>query len=1439
MPGTRGVLCAIIVALCACSLHAQVISTYAGGAVLDQQPATSTPLNLPRGVAIDRSGNLYIAESAIGLIRKVDAATGIATIIAGGGTRLDDAVPIPGREALLDGPSFPAVDGLGNVYFCDTNNHRVRRITPDGMISTVTGTGTAGFSGDGGPATRAQLNSPDGLYVDAGGSLLISDTENGRVRLVDAATGIIQTIIGGGTGGEGARALELGLRTPRGIAVDAQGNIFVVGFYAGRSRILRVDRATSTATTVAGGGGIHSCAGFDSSVPTDPKTIDLGGTVSVAADQAGAVYYDNCGSIFRINPTDGLVKRYLGAGGNSGDNPVSERAGMVYLTHRSGLVYRAEAENRATTVAGTTAAFDGLLATAVPLGSPLRVAVDRAGNLFISDASHLRVRRVDGRTSVITTIHPNTGSSGEALHVDGNGNVIFMSNAGLQRFDAATGQLTVLIPRASPRLEDGILASEARVQFMNSITSDAAGNIYFTAPRPNSASQIWMLEASTARIRLVAGSGNQLPAGDGGPARDAGLFAFDIAMDGSGNLIIADLSRNRLRQVNLATGIITSLPVDLDGGPFGLAIDSRGTIYVSVGHRVGAVVGGRFVPIAGTGQRGFLGDGGIPTLARLSSPQGLAVDAEGSVYIADYSNGRVRKITALSIAPVLAVRPTAVTFTARQGQAAPSPQSITITGGNLVPLSWTAEVATQSGGNWLAISPSSGAAPTTMVVTGNPANLAPGTYNGSITIISQGAQGSPQTIPVTLIVQSSNPPSIGLSQQFLTFTVLEGGSDPPAQSLQLTNTGGGTLAFSVTTITSGGGNWLQVASSATTAPATLTVRALAAGLRAGLYQALITVRETTTGEQRTIAVTLQVSRAVPVLQVSQTGLLFQGVEGGLQLRPQTLLIQNRGQGLMNWRVQSTAVGSGGDWLRVTPDRGSSDAANPAASPSITVTVDPTRLRAGTHSGLLTITADGAPNSPFVVLVLVNMQPSGTEPTGLLQPAGLIFTAPAGSTAPLTQEITVATTGGRQLQFIAGVRTQSGGNWLSLSPTTGTLLGSTETQRLQVTAAPAGLAPGVYIGTLSVSFSTNIVQDVSIALVVTSGTTTSGAKGAPALAACTPARMVMVETQLVQNFRTVVGWPTALNAQLVNDCGEKVTDATVLATFSTGDSTLLMQNLRNGNYSATWVPASQASQVTITMNAVHQALGQASVRLSGSLSSADTPVLFPNGAVNAASFRQFAPLPVGSIFSVFGRNLERNAASASAVPLPQQIGDVSVKLGTVDLPLFYAGPGQVNAQVPFDMPTGTTASLVVKRGNLFTAPEIVTIVPAQPAIFTLNQSGSGQGIITDAQYRVVDQANAAAAGSVVIIFATGLGATTPPVATGAAAPADPLSRVTTPVTVTIGGVDARVEFAGLAPGFVGLYQVNVRVPAGVAAGNAVPVVITQAGVPSNTVTMAVR
>jgi uncharacterized protein (TIGR03437 family) len=174
-----------------------------------------------------------------------------------------------------------------------------------------------------------------------------------------------------------------------------------------------------------------------------------------------------------------------------------------------------------------------------------------------------------------------------------------------------------------------------------------------------------------------------------------------------------------------------------------------------------------------------------------------------------------------------------------------------------------------------------------------------------------------------------------------------------------------------------------------------------------------------------------------------------------------------------------------------------------------------------------------------------------------------------------------------------------------------------------------------------------------------------------------------------------------------------------------------------------------------------------------------------------------------------------------------------------MPLLYASDGQVNALIPFGIAVNTQHQIVVQRGGSNTNPAQVTIAPAGPAVFTRDQSGGGQGLVLNAAARIVDASDPAAAGDAVVIYCTGLGEVSPPVQEGMPAPADPLSRVTGSVSVTIGGKDAQVIFAGLAPGFAGLYQVNAIVPSGITPASGVDLAITVSGQASQPVTIGVR
>ena len=247
---------------------------------------------------------------------------------------------------------------------------------------------------------------------------------------------------------------------------------------------------------------------------------------------------------------------------------------------------------------------------------------------------------------------------------------------------------------------------------------------------------------------------------------------------------------------------------------------------------------------------------------------------------------------------------------------------------------------------------------------------------------------------------------------------------------------------------------------------------------------------------------------------------------------------------------------------------------------------------------------------------------------------------------------------------------------------------------------------------------------------------------------------------------------------------------------------------------------------------------ASLSARFSLFSLGTVQVPPAGIVNGASF---APGPVslspGSILSIFGTNLSATTAAASSLPLPTRLANTTVEIGGIAAPLFFVSPLQINAQVPAEL-SGSTASLVVRNGVSSSAPIPLALRAASPGLFSQDSSGRGPGAITHSVGQLpVTVDSPASAGEVVQIFATGLGSVSPTVPSGRPAPSQPLSRIVSSVTVTLNGVPAPVLFAGLAPGFAGLYQVNLQVPAGIR--GTVEVVLTLEGVSSNAVTMEVR
>ena len=647
------------------------ISTIAGSGHWDYGgdggPATEAHLRHPRGVAVDGDGNLYISDSGNHCIRKVDAATGTISTIAGTGEWGYSGDGGPATRAQLGEPIGVAVDGDGNVYIADVNNQRIRRVdAATGTISTVAGTGEWDYSGDGGPATQAQLANPHGVALDGDDHLYIADINNNRIRRVDAFTGTISTIAGTGEwdyGGDGGLASSARFRSPFGLAVGGDGNVYVSDHENRRIRVLQPISGLALSTPTSTQNLSDYFAGFDAVRYQVESSGGVVETVSVTGSEL---------TVAALMAGQGAITiTAVGSDGTRATRTISVSVDEAVLA----LSYTID------TLAGYSHVLDGGLATRAWLESPRGVAVDAIGNLYIADHGHHRIRKVDAATGTISTIAGTgeggySGDGGPAIEalladpvgvvVDGDGNVYIAdaNNHSIRRVDATTGTISTIAGTGERGYGgDAGPATQAQLRFPSGVAVDGAGNLYIADQEDK---RIRRVDAATGTINTIAGTGDWGYSGDGGPATQA-EFAdpFAVTVDGAGNVYISDLRAYCIRKVDAATGTISTIAGNGrwgyggDGGPAieaqlseprGVAVDAMGNVYVADywNHRVRKVdaVTWTISTIVGTGGWGYSGDGGLATQAELRYPSAVTVDGAGNLYIADEGNHRVRKVEA-------------------------------------------------------------------------------------------------------------------------------------------------------------------------------------------------------------------------------------------------------------------------------------------------------------------------------------------------------------------------------------------------------------------------------------------------------------------------------------------------------------------------------------------------------------------------------------------------------------------------------------------------------------------------------------------------------------------------------------------------------------------------------------------------------------------------
>ena len=723
--------------------------------------------------------------------------------------------------------------------------------------------------------------------------------------------------------------------------------------------------------------------------------------------------------------------------------------------------------------------------------------------------------------------------------------------------------------------------------------------------------------------------------------------------------------------------------------------------------------------------------------------------------------------------------------------------------------------------SWITITSGSSGGGTGRVEYSVEANPDPGSRIGTLTITGG------QILTVTQAGTVEVPPALTVGPRILGFSATVG--DPPARQGFQIGSDGGPVNWTATVRLLNGSGWLTISPSSgaasLTQPAVViaTVNCGALG-GAGVFQAEITVTDTATGSSVTVQVTVVLSAPVARLALSQTAFVFQGVTN-CPPPPQNLTVFNAGTGTLNWSLAGLPP-----WLTASPQSGTVGA---GSSSVVTLTANLTGLASGVFQALVTASAPGASGNPQLVSMTLNVVPTSTSASADLSPNGLWFVAEPGvtlqqsGTVPGAQDLTVNNTGGGTLTADFVTATSSGGEWLMVSPSSGTASGGPFPT--QVSVNPVGLAPGVYRGTVDGSFSSSGPQEVEVLLIVTPpGTSLQTQSGLPGATQCAPSGLQLLSTTIGSGLSLPVSFPRVLTALVVDDCGSTVDNATLVA--SVEGLNIPLRGLGTGLYSGTWVPQSAAAEVTVTFAALHPDFAQVqrsfTVETAAAPGAISLPALFADGVVEGAGFTKRRPLSPGGIVSLFGERFATENNFATQLPLERELAEVSVRIGGQDAPLYFVSPGQINAQVPFEVSTGDSVPVAISVGGLLTAPQNYLIAPAQPGIFIAGENAA----ILDASFQLVTAQNPVRAGDTIQIFATGLGETDPEVGSGE--PAPPFSTVSNPVTVTIGGIEAAVAFQGLAPGFVGLYQVNVVVPSGVAPGDAVPLVLTQNGIVAN-------
>jgi|FLOH01.1.fsa_nt_gi serine/threonine protein kinase, bacterial len=567
------------------------ITTVAGNGIAgfsgDGGKATEAMLNLPSGIVIDDNDNMYISDRSNDRIRIVNG-KGIISTIAGNGTEGDRGDSGPALKAQLSRPFGLALDKKGNLYIADRGNNRVRKVSPQGIITTVAGDSSFFFMGDNGPAYRASIAGPTGVVVDDKGTLYIADRNNNRVRAVDTQ-GMIRTVAGTGQqdyNGDSEVARDTNLYLPFAVALDNDGNLLIVD--RSHYRIRRVDPRRGTVVTVAGNGSKRFAG--DGGPATGAR---LSFPHGIAIDKHDNLIISDKGNyrIRKVTP-DGIIQTIAGDGtrGNIGNDLPALQAAVYGV---ASLKLKNEEEVFFVNPSGFTSAV-----RTIDKNGIMRKVLETVSKEYLEGIgkSQYKGKESESHVAIITNF------SDIAFDPAGN---MFMSdriNHQIRKMSVKGEISTIAGTGESGYYGDGGPATEAAFRDPSALATDKQGNLYIADGANNRIRKI----DTKGIVTTFAGNGNHKNTGDGGPALEAGIRHMDhLSMSPAGELHI----------VGMNSYIVRKITKD-----------------------------GKIVTVAGNGYQGLFGDGGPATKAMFKSPAAAAFDSKGNLYISDMGNNLVRKV---------------------------------------------------------------------------------------------------------------------------------------------------------------------------------------------------------------------------------------------------------------------------------------------------------------------------------------------------------------------------------------------------------------------------------------------------------------------------------------------------------------------------------------------------------------------------------------------------------------------------------------------------------------------------------------------------------------------------------------------------------------------------------------------------------------------------